>query len=69
MPAYYIPQISLRLGGACARMEDVPVLIKPRGVPEDYFYGNLGQSALNVFPSYTFDFENMSFTIEGPPCA
>jgi len=68
LPAYYAPQISLRLGGACARMEDVPVLIKPRGVPEDYFYGNLGQSALNVFPSYTFDFENMSFTIEGPAC-
>jgi predicted aspartyl protease len=68
LPAYYAPQITLSLGGACARMEDVPVLIKPRGMPDDYLYGNLGQSAFGIFPSYTFDFENMSFTMQGPGC-
>jgi clan AA aspartic protease (TIGR02281 family) len=66
--AYYAPQITLRLGGACVRMEDVPVLIRPRGISDDYFYGNLGQSALSMLPSYTFDFQNMSFTIDGPAC-
>jgi clan AA aspartic protease (TIGR02281 family) len=68
LPAYYAPQITLSLGGACVRMEDVPVLIKPRGISDDYFYGNFGQSALSMFPSYTFDFQNMSFTIDGPAC-
>jgi clan AA aspartic protease (TIGR02281 family) len=68
LPAYYAPQVTLSLGGACVRMEDLPVLIKPRGISDDYFYGNLGQSALSMFPSYTFDFQNMSFTIEGPAC-
>jgi clan AA aspartic protease (TIGR02281 family) len=68
-PAYYASQITLSLGGACVRLDDVPVLIKPRGISDDYFYGNLGQSALNLFPSYTFDFQNMSFTVDGPACA
>jgi predicted aspartyl protease len=68
LPAYYASQITLSLGGACVRMEDVPVLASPQGIPDDYFYGNLGQSAFSMFPSYTFDFENMSFAIQGPPC-
>lgn len=68
LSAYYAPQITLSLGGACVQMEDVPVLIKPRGIPDDYFYGNLGQSAFGMFPSYRLDFENMSFAIQGPPC-
>jgi predicted aspartyl protease len=66
--AYYASEITLSLGGACVRMENVPVLIRARGIPDDYFYGNLGQRALNTFPSYTFDFQSMSFTIDGPAC-
>lgn len=68
LPAYYARQITLSLGGACVRMRNVPVLIRARGIPDDYYYGNLGQSAFNMFSSYTFDFQNMSFTIEGPGC-
>jgi predicted aspartyl protease len=68
LPAYYASDITLSLGGACVRMEDVPVLIQPRGIPDDSFYGNLGQSAFGIFPSYTFDFQNMSFTIDGAAC-
>jgi len=68
LPAYYIKDVTLRLGGACVDIKDVPVLIQPRGIPDDYYYGNLGQTAFGMFPSYTFDFQNMSFTIEGPAC-
>jgi clan AA aspartic protease (TIGR02281 family) len=68
MPAYYARQVTLSLGGACVRLDEVPVLVKPQGFSDDYFYGNLGQSALNMFPSYTFDFQSMSFTVDGPAC-
>jgi Aspartyl protease len=68
LPAYYLDRVTLSLGGACVHMRDVAVLIQPRGTPDDYYYGNLGQTAFDMFPSYTFDFRNMSFTIEGPAC-
>jgi predicted aspartyl protease len=68
LPVYYARQITLSLGGACVRMKEIPVLMKARGVPDDYYYGNLGQSALKSSRSYTFDFQNMSFTLEGPGC-
>jgi hypothetical protein len=68
LPAYYLDRVILSLGGACVHMRDVPVLIQPRGTPDDYYYGNLGQTAFGIFPSYTFDFRTMSFTIEGPGC-
>lgn len=68
IPAYYVRQVDVSLGGACVPLDDVPVLIKPRGISDDYFYGNLGQTALRRFPSYTFDFQSMSFTVEGPAC-
>jgi len=68
LPIYYARQIILNLGGACVRMKEIPVLIKARGVPDDYYYGNLGQSALKSSRSYTFDFQSMSFTLEGPAC-
>jgi predicted aspartyl protease len=68
LPAYYAKNVTLSLGGACVDIKDIPVLIQPRGTPDDYYYGNLGQTAFGVFPSYTFDFGNMHFTIEGPGC-
>lgn len=69
MPAYYGHQINLSFGSACVRLHDVPVLIQPRGLSDDYFYGNLGQTTLRQLSSYTFDFKNMSFTVDGLPCA
>jgi predicted aspartyl protease len=65
--AYYLPHMTLELGGACVRLDDLPVFIEPRGI-DDSFYGNIGQSALRSFPNYTFDFQNMSFTVGGPAC-
>jgi predicted aspartyl protease len=68
LPVYYAREITLSLGGTCVRMKEIPVLMKPRGVPDDYYYGNLGQSALKSSRSYTFDFQSMNFTLEGPAC-
>lgn len=68
IPAYYAHQIDLGFGDACVRLKDVPVLITPRGISDDYFYGNLGQTTLRQFSSYTFDFQNMSFSVDGQPC-
>ena len=68
LPAYYLRHLDLSLGGACVGLNDVAVLLKPRGVSDDYFYGNLGQKAFRRFSSYTFDFRNMSFTVDGPAC-
>ncbi len=69
IPAYFAPRVSLSLGGACAYLDEVPVLIKPRGTSDDYFYGDLGQNALRWFPSYTFDFQTMNFIVNGSACA
>jgi hypothetical protein len=67
IPAFYAHRVTLSLGGACVLLDDVPVLIRKRSL-DGYFYGNLGQSALRMFSSYTFDFQNMSFAIDGPHC-
>jgi hypothetical protein len=66
--AYFARQVTLSLGGACVHLAQVPVLIEPRGTSDDSFYGNLGQDALGRFPSYTFDFQHMNFTVDGPGC-
>jgi predicted aspartyl protease len=68
IPAYFASQLTLSLGGACVHLDEVPVLIESRGTSDNYFYGNLGQDALRLFPSYTFDFRQMNFTVDGPAC-
>jgi clan AA aspartic protease (TIGR02281 family) len=68
LPVYDAPQVTLSLGGACVHLKNVPVLLAARGIGDDYFYGNLGQNAVRVSSSYTFDFQNMNFTIDAPAC-
>lgn len=64
LPAYYLPQIELRLGSATATLKKVPVLTRDLGVdPLDQVYGNLGQSLLSQFRSYTIDFSRMRFCV------
>lgn len=61
---YSLPQIDLYLGTATAMLENVPVSTRDLGVdPLDYVYGNLGQSLLNQFHSYTIDFSRMRFSV------
>jgi predicted aspartyl protease len=64
LPAYHLPQIELHLGSATAMLKKVPVLTRDLGVdPLDQVYGNLGQSLLNQFRSYTIDFSRMRFSV------
>jgi hypothetical protein len=49
-------------------VNQLPVIIQARGSSDDKFYGNVGQSVLSQFKSYTFDFQNMSFSADGDTC-
>ena len=61
-PAFILHTVQATLGGGCAGIENVPVLTEPTGVPDE-FYGNIGQSALKSFASFTIDFITMSFSV------
>ena len=61
LPAYYARRVTFSLGGLPITLHNVPVLAKPQGNGEDYFYGNLGQDVLKQFRSYTLDFRSMHF--------
>jgi predicted aspartyl protease len=63
-PAYQMHDVLAKLGGSCANLDTVQVLIQPTGLPDE-FYGNIGQNALNSFASFTFDFNAMQFTVSG----
>jgi len=67
-PAYLTGAVKVTLGGACVTLNELPVITKPRGMSDDKFYGNVGQDVLELFKSYTFDFQNMSFSAEGGNC-
>jgi Aspartyl protease len=62
--AYYLPQIELWFGTAQATLSNVPVLTSDLGVdPLDQVYGNLGQTLLTQFGSFTIDFTRMRFSV------
>ena len=63
-PSYYLSRLKIRLGGGCTVIPDVPVLATARGISDDNFWGNLGQTAVRAFRSYTLDFQNMSFEVD-----
>jgi Aspartyl protease len=67
-PAYFAGKLNLKIGGACVLVNQLPVIIQARGSSDDKFYGNVGQSVLSQFKSYTFDFQNMSFSADGDTC-
>ena len=63
MRAYDLPQVDLHFGTATATLKKVPVVTRDVGVdPLDAVFGNLGQSLLHQFRSYTIDFSHMRFT-------
>ena len=67
-PAYFAGKLNIKIGGACVVVTELPVITQTRGSSVDKFYGNVGQSILRQFKSYTFDFQNMSFSADGDPC-
>ena len=66
--AYVTKKLNIKMGGACIQANQIPVITETRGVPDDKFYGNIGQRILGQFKSYTLDFQNMSFSAEGNSC-
>lgn len=66
--AYFAGKLDMKIGGACVVVNDLPVITQTRGLSDDKFYGNVGQSVLDLFKSYTFDFQNMSFSASGDTC-
>jgi hypothetical protein len=66
--AYVTDKLNIKMGGACVQANEIPVITETRGVPDDKFYGNIGQRILGQFKSYTLDFQNMSFSAEGNSC-
>jgi len=66
--AYFTGKLNIKMGGACVQAKEIPVITETRGVPDDKFYGNIGQRILGQLKSYTFDFQNMTFSAEGDTC-
>jgi predicted aspartyl protease len=60
--AYMLASVVARFGGECSIIEDVPLLTVATGLPDE-FYGNIGQSALSSFSSFTLDFNAMHFSV------
>jgi predicted aspartyl protease len=60
MQGYTLPSLELRLGTATATLHDLVVVTQLLGVsPLDSMYGNLGQTLVAPFRSYTIDFRRM----------
>ena len=67
-PAYFAGKLNMKIGGACVAVNELPIITQARGSSDEKFYGNVGQSILRQFKSYTFDFQNMSFSADGDTC-
>jgi hypothetical protein len=52
--------VGVNLGGSCTKLETVHILTKPIGLADE-FYGNIGESTLSSFASFTLDFNTMHF--------
>jgi predicted aspartyl protease len=64
LKAYHLPKVAVALGSATATLKDVPVNTNDLGVGLlDQLYGNLGQSLLSPFRSYTIDFSRMQLSV------
>ena len=59
-----LANVVVRLGSECSVVQSVPLLTASTGLPDE-FYGNIGQSALGSFSSFTLDFNAMHFSIAG----
>jgi hypothetical protein len=66
-PAYILRSVVAKLGGGCAKVQNLPLLTESTGLPDE-FYGNLGESALKSFSSFTLDFNAMHFSVTGGDC-
>ena len=63
LPAYVQPNVRFKMGGACVVLKNLVVLTEPTGLPDE-LSGNVGQSIVGLFPSYTIDFQTMTLSAE-----
>jgi hypothetical protein len=68
MRTYVLHNVPLRMGGGCVALRDLAVLTEPTGLPDE-FSGNVGQSVVGLFRSYTLDFHTMTFSVQDPATA
>lgn len=62
--ANHLPNVELGSGSATATLKEVPVFTRSLGADLlDKLYGNLGQSLLSPFRSYTIDFSRMQLSV------
>jgi Aspartyl protease len=61
--SYVLPDVTFNIGGGGVELHDVYVLTEPTGLPAE-FSGNLGQSAVGLFSSYTLDFRTMTLSVD-----
>jgi predicted aspartyl protease len=64
IPAYLQRNVRFGMGGACVLLDNLIVLTEPTGLPDE-FWGNVGQSTVGLFGSYTLDFRTMTLSAEG----
>lgn len=66
VPAYEVLSLVVKFGTSCARVKDLDILTEPtRAGRFDEFYGEVGESGLSSFLSFTLDFQNMHFSVTG----
>jgi len=64
VPAYEVPSLVGRFGGSCTRVKDLAIRTGATS-RSDEFYGDIGESALSSFSSFTLDFHAMHFSVSG----
>lgn len=63
---YVVPELPVQIGSRPAVLAHIRALTSTLGeYPVDELYGNLGQSFLRQFESYTIDFRRMRFSVNG----
>jgi predicted aspartyl protease len=67
VPAYKVLALVVKFGTSCARVKDLVILTAATGANGrlDEFYGEIGESTLNSFASFTLDFRAMHFSVTG----
>jgi predicted aspartyl protease len=63
IPAIMLSDVKMNVGGACASFTRLPMFTQSTGL-DDELSGNMGQSTIRHFSSYTLDFRTMTFTAE-----
>ncbi len=67
VPAYEVFSLVVKFGPSCARVNELEILTGTTGAVGrlDEFYGEIGESALSSFSSFTLDFQTMHFSVTG----